>query len=59
MRVRLKFQLMKKNFILLMRIVFLASCQDNMILSDDAQTQQASVNNLQDELILFSTIDNV
>lgn len=59
MRVKLKFQLMKKNFILLMGIVFLASCQDNMILSDDAQTQQASVNNLQDELILFSTIDNV
>ena len=28
---------MKKNFILLMGIVFLASCQDNMILSDDVQ----------------------
>ena len=39
---------MKKNFILLMGIVFLASCQDNMILSDDVQIPQASVNDLQD-----------
>lgn len=48
MRVKLKFQPMKKNFILLMGIVFLASCQDNMILSDDVQNPQASVNDLQD-----------